>query len=346
MRPVLVTQGESRSRKIAYVNEDSQNLPAPHERALLSPDQTLVGMPPMPRDRHPAFVYLARLAPGSRRTMAHALTVVAAMFNQTPETLNWAALRYPHTQAIRAKLLETRAPAGVNKIVAAVRGVLREAWRLGLMDAETYQRTTDLPSVRGARLPRGRAVTRRELQRIFQACAKDQSPSGRRDAAVIAVLYGGGLRRSELVALDVSDYRMDASELRVRHGKGQKARLSYATNGAKQALDAWLTLRGTAPGPLFWPADGRGRPLVNRRMTDQSILMLLQRRAAQARVPVFTPHDLRRSFISDLLDSGADMVTVQKLAGHANVQTTAQYDRRGEQTKRRAAELLHVPFVS
>lgn len=81
-------------------------------------------------------------------------------------------------------------------------------------------------------------------------------------------------------------------------------------------------------------------------MTDQSILMLLQRRAAQARVPVFTPHDLRRSFISDLLDSGADMVTVQKLAGHANVQTMAQYDRRGEQTKRRAAQSLHVPFVS
>jgi len=278
--------------------------------------------------------------------MANALTVVAALFGQGPDTLDWAALRYAHTQAIRAKLAETRAPAGVNKILAALRGVLKEAWRLGQMDAETYERATDLPGVRGERLPRGRALRPKELQKLFEACARDEHAAGRRDAALIAILYGGGLRRSEVVALGITDYNVETSELRVRHGKGQKARICYATNGAKLALDAWIAVRGSEPGPLFWPADGRGRPLVNRRMTDQAVLLLLQRRAEQARVSFFTPHDLRRTFISDLLDSGADMVTVQKLAGHANVQTTAGYDRRGEETKRRAAELLHVPFVA
>jgi site-specific recombinase XerD len=330
------------------VNEASRNQLT--EQSALVPtfaaEPLPVSVAALPKDRHPAYVYLAHLAPGSRRTMAQALKVIAALAGQHPDTLDWAGLRYQHTQAIRARLAETRSPAGVNKILAALRGVLKEAWRLGLMDAETYHRAVDLPGVRGVRLPTGRALSRRELQRLFAACAQDGTAVGRRDAALIAVLYGAGLRRSEVTALDLADYNPETTELRVLSGKGDKDRMCYVTDGARAALDAWLTARGNEPGPLFWPADGRGRPLVNRRMTDQAVLLLLRRRAAQAKIAAFTPHDLRRSFISDLLDAGADMVTVQKLAGHANVQTTARYDRRGEEAKRRAVELLRVPFVA
>jgi len=79
-------------------------------------------------------------------------------------------------------------------------------------------------------------------------------------------------------------------------------------------------------------------------MTDQAVYMLVVRLAERARVTRFAPHDLRRSFISDLLDAGADIATVAALCAHANVATTMKYDRRPDRTRRRAAELLGVPF--
>ena len=299
------------------------------------------------RDRHPAAVYLARLAPGSRRTIHQALEEIAAIIStgrEGMETLPWASLRYQHTQAIRTALMERYAPATANKTLAALRGVLREAWRLGGMSAEDYRRAADLETVRGETLPRGRALSAGELRALFEACAQDPTPAGRRDAALLAVLYGGGLRRSEAVALEVADYAPATGELRIRQGKGRKDRLVYVTNGGAQALEAWLAVRGAEPGPLFHPIDKGGR-IHPRRLTDQVVLRILRKRARQTSVQAFSPHDLRRTFISDLLDHGVDLSTVQHLAGHANVQTTARYDRRGEVTKQKAAGMIHVPYV-
>jgi site-specific recombinase XerD len=289
-------------------------------------------------------LYLGQLAPGSsRRTMRYCLTLVAAMFGERPETLDWARLRYEHVAAIRTRLMETRAPATANLALCAVRGVLRQAWRTGRMDTEAFHRAVDVPGVRGEGLPRGRALNARELRRLFRACACDRSAIGRRDEAILAVMYSTGLRRAEIVGLDLDDYDPATGELRV-DGKGGKQRMAYVVGGAKQALEGWLKARGTEPGALFWPSDGRGRPLVNRRMTAEALFLMLRRRTRQARVAPCSPHDVRRTFISDLLDAGADIVTVQNLAGHADVSTTARYDRRGEEAQRRAADLLQVPF--
>ena len=161
---------------------------------------------------------------------------------------------------------------------------------------------------------------------------------------MLAVLYGAGVRRAEAVALDVADYDPESGALTIRRGKGNKARMMYATNGASEALGDWLVRRGSEPGPLFVPVDKAGR-IVFRRLTPESVFDRLAHLARRAGVTRFSPHDMRRSFISDLLDNGADLAVVQAMAGHANPATTARYDRRGERAKQRAAGLLHVPYA-
>ena len=313
------------------------HLPAVPDELLPAP----VGDPA----RHPVAVYLARLAPGSRRSQQAALETMARLLTTGRpgiDELPWHDLRYQHTQALRAGLADRYSPATSNRHLAALRGVLREAWRLGLMSADDLQRSIDLPAVRGERLPRGRALSRGELRTLFESC-RGGSPADARDAALMGVLYAAGLRRAEVVTLEISDYDPDTGALIVR-GKGNKERAAYIDNGAADAMGEWLRVRGDVPGPLFCPVTQTGEVVV-RSMTDQAIYAILQSRAAKANVRAFSPHDLRRSCVSDLLDAGVDISVVQRLVGHANVTTTARYDRRGEQVKRNAAKSLHVPCV-
>ena len=100
---------------------------------------------------------------------------------------------------LRSVLIDDGAkPATINHVLAAVRGTLREAWRLGLINAETFARVVDVGNVSASTLPAGRHVAVGEVRRLFETCG--DKPSGARDAAMLALLYGCGLRRSEAVA--------------------------------------------------------------------------------------------------------------------------------------------------
>ena len=308
------------------------------------------GSPAQSLAENPAAVYLASLAPGSRRTMREALDTMAGILTdqRCGDCLqwDWSSMRFAHSAALRAILMNRYQAATVNKMLSALRGTLKAAWRLGQISAEEYQRARDVGNVSGDVLPAGRALIGGEVAALLADCHRDPNLAlAARDAAILSLLYGCGLRRAEVVTLTIADLRTgaDGADLRIL-GKGNKQRLVPLTGGAHRAVGDWLRVRGGADGPLFNRFLKGGRR-QNSGLSTQAVYNMLQTRARNAGVAEFSPHDIRRTFVGDLLDRGADIVTVQKLAGHASVTTTARYDRRGEATKRRAAELLNVPYV-
>ncbi len=297
------------------------------------------------QEDNPARVYLDSLAPGSYWAVRHSLETVAGLLGGEgidPWTYPWWKVRYRDTAAVRAALTQRFAPSTVNRMLSALRCVLKNAWRLGLMDHETYARAVDVENVKAQTLPRGRAVEQEELRALFQVCAADLSPAGRRDAAMLAVLYGGGLRRAELCGLDLADLDAEGCTLTVRTGKGRRDRTVYLTPQVCRLLRAWTCQRGSEPGALFCPVSSTGLVRVSR-MRGESLWYILRRRQRWAGVQGITPHSYRRAYVTDLLDAGVDVFTVQRLAGHADAVTTARYDRRREGVQRSASAKLCLP---
>ena len=320
--------------------------PAPP--AVAERDLVPVYAEPLPSDRNPAAVYLAgKPSAAGRRGLLNALRratrVLTGGLCSDPLAVEWPTVRYQHVAALRAILIEQEAkPASINLVLSAIRGTVKEAWRLGQVDAETLARVTDVQNVKAVQMPAGRHVDAGEIRRLFEVCG--HQPVGARDAAMLALLYGCGLRRSEAVAVQFEDYVEDGS-VKILSGKGRKERIVFPPNGGRAAIDAWIAARGTWQGALLCPVAKGGR-IQRRAMTAQAVMLRLRYLAQRAKIGSLSPHDLRRSYVGELLDAGVDISTVQQLAGHADPATTSRYDRRPLEVRRRASERLQVPYVA
>ena len=292
----------------------------------------------------PARAYLLSLnSPRSRQTMFSFLNIVARMLGaQSLDDCSWGAMRRHHVLALTEMLRDVgRSVATINTYLSALKGVASEAWMLKLMDVESYQHIRAVRQVRGSALPRGRALKREEIRALFAACEADTGSIGLRDAALLAVILGCGLRRSEVVALSYEDIDVGERALKVQ-GKGNKERLAYAPAGAWERLLFWVDqVRGETLGPLF-PRIRRYDDVTTDRLTDQAVYYILQVRQREAGLEKCTPHDLRRTFATAMLDNGEDLITVKDAMGHASVTTTQKYDRRGDERLRRAREKLKL----
>ncbi len=304
----------------------------------------------------PVAFYLDGLeAQSSREQMWRQLTRIARIAGfPSIEAVPWENLRLPHYAEL-AKLLRAHrrdpddpnsglAPATVNLALSALRGVATAVWELGYMTAEEHARVLKgLKPARGTRLPAGRSARRGEIGALLDACAADPSPAGARDAAMIALMYSTGLRRAELAGLRLDSYSQGDGQLRVV-GKGNRERALPVIGGAAAALADWLVERGRHPGPLFLRINKGGRVLESG-FTDDAVYGMLRKRNRQAGLSEdLTPHDLRRTFMTQLFAAKTPTPVVQRLAGHASAVTTIRYDRSGDEEAREAVEVLHVPY--
>ena len=226
---------------------------------------------------------------------------------------------------VRARLGAGLAAATVKRGLTTVRNFHR--WlQLEELRSDDPTVTVELP-----RVPRGlpKALSEQEAAALVDAPAGG-GPLARRDRAVLETLYGTGVRVSELVGLSLGDMDLAAASLRVL-GKGSKERVAPLGRLARAALEDWLAPAGRGEmEPERWASrDDSEAVFLNRRgtrLSRQGVYQLVRHHGEAAGIAApLTPHVLRHSFATHLLDNGADIRVVQELLGHAKVTTTQIY---------------------
>lgn len=230
------------------------------------------------------------------------------------------------------------APSSINTSLAAYKGVAKEAWKEKLIKVNDYQDIKGIPRIRSSRIPKGRALDLKELNKLIDYCLQENGVLGKRDAALIALVYGAGLRRQEAADLSLSCYDKRNQSLSVI-GKEDKERQHPLNARTVNIIECWLAERGNETGPFFYSYYKGGSPRPGK-MSGQAVYHIISKRYKESGVERLTPHDLRRTYATNLLDAGEDIFTVQDMMGHASIETTRIYDQRGKKATVKAVNAL------
>jgi len=298
--------------------------------------------PPPNTGPNPALVYYLAKAKGSqpaiksvlRRLAGWLLGRVAPASWEEAVSLAWWEIRSRHVVLLRGRLIEVSTPRTVNRDLSVLRSVLETAWKNNQMDTDSYQKAVSEKGVEKDTTKAGRALAPSEITSLMAACSEMAPPRGPMAAAILAIMYGAGLRRIEVAKLELGAVAFDTGALSVL-GKRNKQRVAYIAPGWVRFLRAWREVRTDAPGPLFCH-DGM-KPY-----SAYGVATIIEEIRERAGVAPFTPHDLRRSFGTHLLGAGRDLSLVRDLMGHSDIRTTAIYDRRGEGEKQEAVSSLEL----
>ena len=146
-----------------------------------------------------------------------------------------------------------------------------------------------------------------------------------------------------MIAINIEDYNTRTGLLNIQSGKGNKQRTAYLNTESRRVVKLWLSTKDKQEGrevSLFNPITKTGS-IQNRQLSSHSIYEIIRHRAEQAGIEACRPHDLRRTFVTKLLEAGVDINTTRQLVGHTDIQTTARYDLRDEKSQKRAMQQLN-----
>lgn len=286
--------------------------------------------------------YIGGLAPSGRRGITSLLNRSASILKRGADAdcYPWEQLNYAAVAKVRAALLDDGyAVSTVNMALSALRGVAQTTFNLNCMDAETLARIRSVKRVSGDIQRKGRALDKSEIRALIQAAKQHPQPVRRcRDVAIVLTLCGTGLRAGELVKLERRDY--DNGILMVRQGKGRKYRQIHVADAVDKAIRKWLKASANEAENALFSRIQRSGKTATQPLTTTGLTGILEQLQLTSGIARFTPHDMRRTFITRLLEQCVDINTVRQLAGHSDISTTTRYDYRDEDMKVKASQRL------
>jgi integrase len=263
-----------------------------------------------------AMVLASVTSPHSRRNYAKALDLLFAFAAGRPLS---RALLMEYRAA-----MEALAPSTVNVRLAAIRKLVTEARKNGMLSAEEAANLTDVPNVRqkGTRL--GNWLTR-EQARDLLAVPNRSTLKGKRDYAILALLVGCALRRRELASLSIEDLQMRENRwvLADLRGKGGRIRTVAVPVWVKNGINAWQAAAKIEQGPLLRAITKGGK--VKKSLSDWAIWAVVTATAKEIGIERFGAHDLRRTCAKLCRKAGGDLEQIKFLLGHSSIQTTERY---------------------
>lgn len=278
----------------------------------------------------------------SRQTYADTMRRVSRLLGiEEPVDVAWATMTQDHVSRIRLGLSQGYAPATFKMTWTVLASLWDHARRVGLLDRDRFERLIDQPRFSGSRVSVGRALTFNEIDALVRV-AKTPGIAAARAGAIFALGYGAGLRCFEIASVTPGQIVRERGTSSIRViGKRNKERKVALISGAVELVDRWLSVRGAAAGPIVCALSTRGgHVLPMKPMSNAAIAHVITRHCEAAGVARITPHDLRRTFATHLLDAHVDIFVVQHLMGHDDPKTTILYDKNPERGKVEAVAKL------